>query len=462
MGRLQQLRNSRPQQHTARTISRGSGNIIVIFYLTMLNSLKYIWKKYFDRHPLRLIMLVMALSLLAIIFRRPSVMTSPQLWGEDGKYFYADAYGKGLISLTATYANLQQFFLRLVSLLSTLINVRFVPLFFSLVSTSALLLPIFVMWSDENILFGALKRHYLVILTFLYLMMYPHWETYGNLANTGWYLAIAAALVLARPIKSSKKWAWMDLPLLTVSGLTGPYSIVMILPAAYAYLKTKDKLVLLKLLIVISCAIVQLGVLATHPNPIREGRRSQIYTIVHYYKEPIQITGMRFMAIPLLSEKVISGDLARSDQVLALGILVLIIMTIALIKAPLSLKIFLLFCFGIYGASLLRSFGSPLADYWFALLTTKLGARYFVIPLFGWFTALIFLMNYPGNSIIRNLSKTLIFLFLITTVLSYRFSPVQDRQFKAHAQVFKQIPAGSIYCFPENPDGWFMCLTKKH
>lgn len=437
-------------------------DFIKLAYQNICGAFGFVWKTYFEKHPVRIIILVIVLSALIIIFRRPSLLTNPQLWGEDGRYFYADAYHKGIMSLNATYANLQQLFLRLVGLFATILDIRFVPLFFSLVSTSALILPLVILWSDEKILFGVTKRRYLVIVSFLYLMMYPHWETYGNLANTGWYLAIAAALVLCRPVASSRKWLWADIPLLVISGLTGPYSIVMLLPAIYMYLKTKNKGVLLKLGIVMVCAFIQLTTLATHPNPTNEGIRSQVNTVTEQYEDPVAITGMRFIAIPLLSEKVISENVARSDQVLALGALTILMMTVALIRAPLTVKAFLMFCFGLYAVSLFRSFGSPLADYWFALVTTNLGARYFVIPLFGWIVALVYIMQQPKMGYYNFIAKTLIFLFLVTTTLSYRFSPVENKQYKTHAHVFNHIvEPGQKYCIPENPTGWDMCL-KKH
>lgn len=70
-------------------------------------------------------------AFILIVSRRPSSLTNPQFWAEDGRNWYADAFNHGILySLTTPEAGYFQTFSRLTAIASLSVPLAYAPLFF--------------------------------------------------------------------------------------------------------------------------------------------------------------------------------------------------------------------------------------------------------------------------------------------------------------------------------------------
>src|SRR5581483_4845171 len=113
--------------------------------------------------PLAAIIIV---SCLIIFLRETSIFLHPQFWGEDGKYWYGQAYSHGpLLTLFWSYAGSLQLAMRLVGSISTFLPFTIVPLFFALIAAVTQALPaILLMTPRYRQIFGSLKISLLLAL----------------------------------------------------------------------------------------------------------------------------------------------------------------------------------------------------------------------------------------------------------------------------------------------------------
>lgn len=180
---------------------------------------------------------VIAIGALIIFLREPSIFLHYQFWGEDGKYWYAEAYNHNKITtLFWAYAGSLQFSMRLVGSLSTLLPFGSVPLFFAIVAAIFQLLPAVLLATKRfSKAFGSLWISFIVAA--FYLLIPNSFEVNANLTNMGWHLALLAFMVLVMEDKNGK-WKYFDYAILILAGLTGPFSIIL-LPIAYYFWRRK-------------------------------------------------------------------------------------------------------------------------------------------------------------------------------------------------------------------------------
>jgi hypothetical protein len=89
-----------------------------------------------------LLPVVLVVGSLIIAARGPSAVFHPQLWAEDGKYWFHDAYTFGLWSpLRVAHTGYLQTFPRLVADLGLVIPLRQLPLLFVTAALAAQVLP---------------------------------------------------------------------------------------------------------------------------------------------------------------------------------------------------------------------------------------------------------------------------------------------------------------------------------
>lgn len=406
--------------------------------------------------------LVFVAAFLALFLRNTDLLLHPQLWAEDGQNFFADAYNSGIDSLQWTYAGFYQTFYRLVALLATNFSLDYLPYIFAWVSILAALLPVVIMWSDEKLLFGSPKRSYLFLVTALYILMPFHAETLGNLSNSGWYLAIASVLVLIRRPETARKWQWFDYTVLIFTGLTGPYSLLLILPALFLRFMNKgDRVLTVKCLILAVCACIQLNALSNFPANMAEGRRSQVHTVIEHKEMPFQIATMRLVIHPLTNYRYSQPELAYADQTYYLGLLLALVAVSAFIRAELRTKAILLFVFISFAVMLFRVISGRLLEHWHTMATSTSGARYIVIPFFGWIVALAVLASQKKGSLAKYAAATLLTAYAVVLPLSYQLEKFPDTHYEQSLEVFNSLKTGEEYCIQENPSEWKMCLIKK-
>lgn len=421
------------------------------------------WTKFTRLSPFKKAFIICILSFLVIYLRRPELIQHPQFWAEDFAVFYRDAYMRGFGSLTHSYSDLLQTFQRLVALVVIKFPLDYGPILFNLASMAVMTLPIFVLWSDKSILKkeGDFKK---LILTALLLLIPNVTEIFGNLTNCIWYLAIAAILVLVRSDPASiKRWLIFDSILLVLLGLTGPFSGVLLIAALFLIAHKGARLPAnyIKLAIILMCACVQIAVYS-HSARQSSSVIHQAGSIAHSYNRPIEITGMRFFAMPVLGKELVNDrDIAASPQVYALGVVFMILSVLAFVKSRLEVRTILIFCMVLYVISFFRAQTVPITQFWQMLQFNAFGDRYFLIPFFGLFVALLALTNH-GKAYSAKIATSILALYIVFFPFSFAVPALKDFNFPPQAKKFQSLPRGSEGCFTINPDAaWTTCLKKK-
>lgn len=224
---------------------------------------RWAWPRLLARHP-GWCLLGIALATAALWFSHlPSLLLHAQFYADDG-IWYRDAYSQGPLSTLfqpdAGYLVLLQ---RLGAALSLLLPTALAPTLFNLV---ALLVEVGgICYLVSSRMASAIPSTAARLLIAVLVIVLPNaYDTSGNLTNAQWHLALIAFLVVfaGRP---ARRWGWLcDGVVLVVSGLTGPYSILLEPIAAWRWLRDRgDRHRLAVLAANSAVAAVQVGVLLT-------------------------------------------------------------------------------------------------------------------------------------------------------------------------------------------------------
>jgi hypothetical protein len=423
---------------------------------------KVVWGSFTRLSAPKKTALMCMLSLIVFYFRRPELLTNPQFWAEDLAVFYRDAYSQGFASLFHTWAGVLQLFPRLVALAVVQLPISVGPLLFNMASLLVMALPVFILWSDRTLLAkeGEFRK---LVLTLLFVLMPNIGEIFGNLTNTIWFLAVASAMVLIRTdAKSAKRWLIFDCTILLASGLSGPFSGALALAAGFLLMhkNKRSRELYIKTGIIVACALVQIIVLASSQSPL-SAAFNQRSALIHNTAMPVEITGMRFIALPMLGSHILTPEIATSAQMYALGIITVALMVVAFVKSRTEIRALILFAALLYTASFFRAIAGPILEFWKSLIFNSFGARYFFVPFFVWLIALLALTT-RSKAFSAKIAAALLAAFAVFSPYSFKIPPLKDFNFSEQAYKFQTMKPGTTYCFKINPNvAWTTCLKKK-
>lgn len=401
-------------------------------------------------------------ALLAIIFlRRPDALLHPQFWAEDGRVWYANAYNfGGFRSLFLTQDGYFQTFSRLVAALAQAFPLWRGPLVFNLAAILVQLLPaLFIISSRfKNLIPSFYAR---VAIALLYLLIPNSAEISGNLTNSQWFLALLACLVILANEGTALFWNIFDAAVLLLSGLSGPFSILLAPVAFLKWLAARTKKSFWNLLIVFATACAQLAGLL-------------LLSRVH------RVSSLPIVSLPLglkiLGKQVVLGLLLGKNGTTwtfqnipwHMGLLVVAIMlslmllAYASFKSPLALRLFIFFSIIIFAASLLSpTTGAGAAGAWSVLYEKMDGVRYWLLPMLSFLAILIWALGQKEFFAMKFIAGLLLATMAIGIVVDFNHPAFTDFQFKTYANKFEASKKGTVTYIPINPPGWGMALVKK-
>lgn len=413
--------------------------------------------KFSKEHPACSIVFVFLVSFVVLFLRRPDALLTPQFWAEDGKFWYGDAYNKGFfISMLRPYAGSLQIAMRFFASISLLLPLSYVPLFFTLIAFTIKILPVALLYTPRFSKIIPNKKAKFLVCAF-YLLIPGGYEVHANLTNINWHLVLLCFMVVVAEAKTSLRWRLFDYATLFLSGLTGPFSIIL---SAVAFLNFKQHKTLRNkkvLLILLCCAAAQFLVLILGSSSARSS-----YPLQPSLTLLFEIIGLRIGASTIIGvANAVGFTLPPSGAYVILGILVLTITIAAYIKSGRQLRLFIILSWAMLAAALVKPIASDTIPQWYALLIGA-GARYFFIPTICFFTCLVFLAGSKGIPRTGQVIACLLVFssFAISIPKDFRYEKRQDLHFKDYSERVKSVPSGSTYCIPINPD-WEMCLDKK-
>jgi hypothetical protein len=204
---------------------------------------------------------LLLVSAAAIAARRPDVFTHAQFWAEDGMVWYARAYNEpGIGNLVSPYGGYLQMFPRLAGLLSQLVPFAQAPLLMAILALAVqAIAPVFLLsdrfaWAVPSLAARGLLA--LLVVAVPNLM-----EVHVNVTNSHVHLAFLAFLIVLAEPRATRGWRAFDIGFLLLSGLSGPFCVLLLPVAAIVWWHRRDRWSLVKLGCVGGTTLLQIALL---------------------------------------------------------------------------------------------------------------------------------------------------------------------------------------------------------
>ena len=98
---------------------------------------------------------------------------------------------------------------------------------------------------------------------------------------------------------------------------------------------------------------------------------------------------------------------------------------------------------------------------WTVMWLPGYSLRYWMIPIFCYLLALLYLAKNAEISLVRYVSIALLVLTSGGIAADWNYPKFKDFEFQKYATAFENAPAGQEVLIPINPDSWEMRLVKK-
>ena len=395
---------------------------------------------------------------VAMLLRRPDAVTNPQFFAEDGRIWFEDAYQAGrLHTMFVPHGGYFQSVERLTAALGVTVGLGRAPatsnalaLILEIAPVAFLLSPRFAVVVPSFPLRVALAALYVIL---------PNAEAHANITNAQWHVALLACMVLMVP-DGGRTWRVVDLSILALCGLSGPFIVLLAPLAAYRLWVTRDRLELPRLAVIAPLALLEgVTTLLTaeadrSPGPIGAGL------------DPL---------LRIIANRVVIGGSVGNDTDRQFftngwphGLTIALILTAigagvfaaALLRGPLSLKILDLFAAGILLIALAKPQVNAVLPQWDLMGSTEAGDRYFVIPMLAWAVSLVWLVSLLPRQVALAVGAVAAAGLVVHAQASWRYPPFVDYQPQTEAAQLDATPPGAAITVPLNPPGWNMTLTR--
>lgn len=375
---------------------------------------------------------VLLLGAFILAWRRPDQLANPQLWAEDGIFFF-QAHEMGLRAFLTELAGYSQLAPRLIAAVAQLVDPRWVPHVFLGCTFAATLYVMSRALSPRC----PLPRPAFAALA---LVLAPDAaEVLLNANNIQWVLACGAMLLLlshdpARP----SEWTH-DLVFAFGMGLTGPFSVLLTPFFAMRAWRRRTRASFVLAAIVIACGAAQAVSILIHPQP-----------------PPPNPTfdGAAMAAFPGL--RVVAGSLCGAWLPTHVPTVLAIMLTAALGGALLFLAIqpgetrrlrttlVLLFAAMLLSTAYRCWHSMP-------VLCVPWSASRYVFPLQIILLWLLIATTTDGARWVRVSSAVIAIWIIGANLPRLRIAPVPDKHWGDYAA---RLRAGEEVTIPINPDGW--------
>ncbi|MCB8879698.1 hypothetical protein ACELLULO517_05595 [Acidisoma cellulosilytica] len=320
-----------------------------------------------------------AAFLLLLFLRHPGGILHATFWAEDGWNWYPDAYTLGIRCLVVPHTGYLQTFSRLGGLAVQPMPLLWAPTVFAGLALIVQVLPPLLLLSRR---FDAAWPNYWSRLVFaiVYLGLPDSFETFGNLTNSQWYLAILAFLVVVSTRPRGLAGFVADGLALILSGLSGPLCLMLAPIAVWSWWQDRRAGRLLRLGLVLAAACAQLTALLLslaqrHPT-LRLG--ASLINLAHILTAKL-VYGL-FLGSRVMVRLDHSAFWGRDSLALAIAAALTILIGLAWWRGGSLFRRFALFGGLVFAAALVSPVVSG-ASAWAALASPGSGDRYFLIPM---------------------------------------------------------------------------------
>lgn len=419
-----------------------------------MEKLRFLTQSIAVNRSLHIVVFLTAFVLLCS--RQPDKIFNPQFWAEDGTIFYASAHNLGAIqSLFLPYAGYLSAAQRAIASLTQAIPLVIAPLVFNLLALSAQVLPVSLILSDR---FTDLIPSFVtkLLLIFLYLGLPNCAEIHGNVTNIQWYLAVSACLVIVAQPSDRLSWRCFDVAVVTLSAFSGPFAILLLPLALVCWRFTKQRWLLGLIAILAAGAMTQAVIIGVTAEATRTTSFISDASLQLFAK----ILAGRIFVSTLIGAYGFANLLPWLEHhnfiLYPINAIGLLIWLYALLRGPLSLRIFILFSLLVLGAAL-KSALVP----WHILSLPNSAGRYWFLPMLAWVAALVWMFGAARPPWLRILASLAIAVMFTGIALDWQHPALVDLNFSQSVQEYTNTPIGKTVTIPINPPPWSMQLVKR-
>jgi len=375
---------------------------------------------------------VLAAGVLILALRRPDQFLHPQLWAEDGIFFF-QAHEMGLRAFFLELAGYSQLVPRIIAAISQLVDPLWAPHVFV---ASGIAVTLYVM---SRALSPRCPLPFKPLAALAIPLIPDAAEVLLNANNVQWVLALGGVLLLisAEPMRP-RQWLH-DFAAAIVFGLTGPFSVVLapFFIARAARRRTRANVALAS--VVIGCGALQAASILLHPQPMPANPTFDLAALAAF-------PGARIIGTALLGAwqptSLAHGVGMTLTAILAAGIALLAARPGAM--RGLRLTLALIFA-ALLASALYRTWHSMPA------MTVPGSASRYLFPLQ---LLLLWLLLASMTDATKGLRAGCAFAaawMIVVNVPRLRIAPVPDKQW---AQYAAKLRAGEEVTIPINPEGW--------
>jgi hypothetical protein len=388
-------------------------------------------------------------------------LSTPQFWAEDGVVWYREAYELGAASLLREQTGYFQSLPRLVALLATFVPLAWGPVVFVWISLIFQVLPAILLLSPR--MDGSGVPHPARLVLAYFCVVAPNaWEIHLNLTNSQWFLALAAFLLIFSDPPASFRGRILDTLTITLSTLTGPFSILLAPIAVWRWFVNRSGFALWRAVLLLLGAVVQaFSVLRT------AGAARSVAPLGASFVGFAEIVAGQILLAGTLGQRVGTAVIEAAGAWYPLISVLLVLIGCAAVfvawrrEKSSFFRAFLLFATALLAAALLSPQVSVDAPQWAVLAVPGNGGRYFFIPILAWFTCVLVIAARTTGAV-SGAACFVAALFAVGIIGDWRHVSFPDKKFHEKAELFESLPSGRLMTFEIAPEGWFMTLRKRY
>jgi hypothetical protein len=391
-----------------------------------------------------------------LIARRPDGVLHAQFYAEDGCVWFADAYNLGWwTALFHTLARYFQTLPRLAASLALLVPITSAPLVLNLIALAVQALPVGLMLSSRSQAWGTLR--YRAQLAAIYLALPNCAEISYGITESQWLLAFSVFLVLVASTPTDLFSRILDVCLVVLGGMSGPFCIFLLPIALFLAWRHWDRWRwMISGVLAITSLIQTWGMLSANSHRPHYPLGATLAMLTRILGGQIYLglllgpNGLGFHSSPRVSLILIG---------IAIGGTALVV--ICFIRSTLPMKLMLIFAAMLFAASL----ADPVVhlqegvSVW-EMLAGASGIHYWFFPLLAFAWVLLWCFN-SKSEILKVTAGFLLFFACVAIVRDWRHPAFPDLHFAEFAKQFESAPAGTTVKIPENPNGWSIHLVKR-
>ncbi len=392
-------------------------------------------------------LLTLVVVTIILLIRKTDSFSNPQFWAEDGPVFFLQQYENGASAIFQPYVGYLLLVPRLIALFAdSFFPYSAIPAVYNFTS---LVITLFVI---ASIFSPRFKISYKPLLA-LAIVLVPHYtnEVFLNVTNIQWILFISLIIVLMKE-KPDYKYGninvqfALDVMIIIICGLTGPFIIFLLPFFVYKWFKNKDWYNFSITSVTIVISFIQLSFILFTPEPLQDNNlvlSPNLYSAIVGYK----VFGILFLG-KMLVWKIAAHKINPYFLCIIYFCLIFMILRFSSLKNS-----FINICLSIQLIVLLAAFYKFRATPG-VLVPEGCGLRYFYIPYITVAWSLIALLGKQ-----EKWKNILITMALISILISSLTSGLHSREFidynwKLHS---KSIGKEDVV-IPINPEGWKMTV----